>query len=199
MSDTPERPKSQYKSCLDCKAAILQKDPDKCPYCGSVNLASEEEQLSHLTSETELEKAVSYETAASLIENTVASYSEKLKQILNQPVYRFAETTLRQVPAASGVYVIYDNSSNQMIYAGRSMNLRVRLLQQHKGDNIRGSFFRKKLSQKHNLDSEAKISDYIKNNCSFKLLEVKLFEDMVRLEHFITAIMAPILNTELKQ
>ena len=199
MSDVPERPKSQYKSCLDCKAAILQKDPKKCPYCGSVNLAFEEEQLSHLTAEAELEKAGGYEAAASLIESTVASYSEKLKQILNQPVCRFAEASSKQVPAVSGVYVIYDDSSNQMIYAGRSKNLRARLLQQHKTGYIRGSFFRKKLGQKYNLDSVTKISNYIKDNCSFKLLEVKSFEEMVRLEHFIIAVMAPILNTELKQ
>lgn len=199
MSDKPKRPKSQYKSCRDCKADILQKDPDGCPYCGSRNLAFEEEPLSHLTAETELEKASSYEAAASLIESTLASYSEKLKQILNQPVCRFAEATSKQVPAASGVYVIYEDSPNQMLYAGRSKNLRARLLQQHKTGYIRGSFFRKKLGQKYNLDSITKISNYIKDNCSFKLLEVKSFEEMVRLEHFITAIMAPILNTELKQ
>src|SRR4030042_825827 len=199
MSDTSGKPKSQYKSCLDCKADILQKNPDKCPYCGSVNLAYEEEPLSHLTAEAELEKAASYEEAASFIESTVASYSEKLKQVLNQPVYRFAEATSKQVPEASGVYVIYDSSSNQMIYAGRSKNLRIRLLQQHTSGNIRDSQFRKAIGQKNNLDSEAKISAYIKDNCSFKLLEVESFEEMVRLEHFITATMAPHLNTELKQ
>ena len=198
MSDTPERLKSQYMSCRDCKADILQKNPEKCPYCGSVNLTSEEEQLSHLTAETELETAVSYEAAASLIESTIASYSEKLKQSLNQPVYRFAEATSKQAPVASGVYMIYEDSSNQMLYAGRSKNLRARLLQQHKTGYIRGSFFRKKLGQKHNLDSEAKISEYIKNNCSFKLLEVESFREMVGLEHFIAAILSPILNTELK-
>jgi DNA-directed RNA polymerase subunit RPC12/RpoP/predicted GIY-YIG superfamily endonuclease len=198
MSDTPERPKSQYKSCLDCKADILQKNPAKCPYCGSVNLVDEEEQLANSV-ETVLENAGNYEKVASLIQSNIAIYFEKLKKILDQPVYNFSEATPEQVPAASGVYVIYDNSSNQMIYAGRSKNLRVRLLQQHKSGNIRGSQFRKALGQKHNLDGEAKISDYIKANCSFKLLEVGSFEEIVRLEHFITAIMAPILNTELKQ
>jgi len=198
LSDTPEKPKSQYKSCLDCKADILQKNPDKCPYCGSVNLADEEEQLANSV-ETELENAGNYEKVAGLIQSTLAIYFEKLKQILNQPVYNFSEATPEQVPAVSGVYVIYDNSSNQMIYAGRSKNLRVRLLQQHKSGNIKGSQFRKALGQKRNLDGESKISDYIKDNCSFKLLEVESFDEAVRLEHFITAIMAPLLNTALKQ
>src|SRR4030042_547304 len=199
MSDTSGKPKSQYKSCLDCKADILQKNPDKCPYCGSVNLTFEEEPLSHLTVEAEFEKAASYEEAASLIESSVVSYSEKLKQILNQPLHRLAEASLNQVSEESGVSVIYDSNSKQMIYAGRSRNLRIRLLNQHKSGNIRGSQFRKALGQKHNLDNEAKISDYIKDNCSFKLLEVESFEERVRLEHFITAILAPALNTELRQ
>jgi DNA-directed RNA polymerase subunit RPC12/RpoP len=198
MSNTPEKPKSQYKSCLDCKADILQKNPDKCPYCGSKNLADEEEQLANSV-ETVLENAGNYKKVASLIQSNIALSFEKLKQILDQPVYNFSEATPEQVPAVSGIYVIYDNSSNQMIYAGRSKNLRICLLQQHKSGNVKDSQFRKALGQKHSLAGEAEISDYIKDNCSFKLLEVESFEEMVRLEHFITAIMAPILNTELKQ
>lgn len=80
MSNTTERPKSQYTRCLDCKADILQKNPDRCPYCGSLNLSSEEEQFSLLSAEAELEKALSYEAAASSIESIVASHSEKLNR-----------------------------------------------------------------------------------------------------------------------
>ena len=133
------------------------------------------------------------------LENTVAVYSEKLKQILNQPVYRFATVTSMSVPTEPGVYIIHDDSAKQIIYAGRSSNLRTFLLQQHKQGDIRGSQFRKALGQKYNFGSEAEISDYIRDNCSFQFLPVENFEEMVRLEHFATAIMAPILNTELKQ
>jgi hypothetical protein len=73
------------------------------------------------------------------------------------------------------------------------------LLQQHRQGNIRGSQFRKALGQKHNLNSETEISNYIRENCSFQFLPVENFEEMVRLEHFITAILAPTLNIELKQ
>jgi len=86
-----------------------------------------------------------------------------------------------------------------LIYAGRSRNLRIHLLQQHKQGNIRGSQFRKALGQRYRLSREADISDYIRDNCSFQFLPVESFEEMVRLEHFATAIMAPILNTDLKQ
>ena len=72
-------------------------------------------------------------------------------------------------------------------------------MQQHKRGNIDGSQFRKKLGQKHNLNSEIKISDYIADNCALQFLAVESFEERVRLEHFITAILAPKLNIELKQ
>ena len=133
------------------------------------------------------------------LESVVALFFDKLKSVLNQPTYRFATVSSTRIPAESGVYVIYDESSKKVIYAGRSKNLRIRLLQQHKQGNIGGSQFRKALGQKYNLGSEAEISAYIRDNCSFQFLPVESFEEMVRLEHFITAIMAPILNTELKQ
>ena len=73
------------------------------------------------------------------------------------------------------------------------------LLQQHKRGNIEGSQFRKALGQKLGLESELKISEYISSNCSFQFLVVDSFEETIRLEHFITAILAPTLNIELKQ
>jgi hypothetical protein len=73
------------------------------------------------------------------------------------------------------------------------------LLKQHRQGNVRGSQFRKALGQKYSLTSEAEISAYIRDNCSFQFLTVDKFEEIVRLEHFVTAILALVLNTELKQ
>ena len=138
-------------------------------------------------------------TNQSMLGNTVALYSEKLEQCLNQPVYRFATVTQEGIPAESGVYIIHDDSVKQIIYAGRSRNLRILLLEHHKEGNINGSQFRKALGRKYKLGSETEISDYIRDNCSFQFLPVDTFEETVRLEHFLTAILAPILNTELNQ
>jgi hypothetical protein len=96
------------------------------------------------------------------LEHVVALFFDKLKLVLNQPTYRFATVYSTRIPAESGVFVIHDESSKKLIYAGRSKNLRVRLLQQHKQGNIRGSQFRKALGQKYNLGSAAEISAYIK-------------------------------------
>ena len=60
-----ERPDSLIKRCLDCREEILQKNPQKCPYCGSANLISKKDDLPHIIAEIEkLKKAGRYEEAA---------------------------------------------------------------------------------------------------------------------------------------
>jgi len=51
--------------CADCGEEILQKNPWKCPYCGSANLISKKDVVSNSVAEIEkLEKAGRYEAAA---------------------------------------------------------------------------------------------------------------------------------------
>ncbi|MCW4031247.1 MAG: hypothetical protein NWE80_02680 [Candidatus Bathyarchaeota archaeon] len=51
--------------CNDCREEILQKNPQKCPYCGSVNLISKIDDISEILAEIEkLKKAGKYEEAA---------------------------------------------------------------------------------------------------------------------------------------
>ena len=51
--------------CADCKEEILQKDPQKCPYCGSTNLISKEDEVPTILAEIEkLKKTGKYEEAA---------------------------------------------------------------------------------------------------------------------------------------
>ena len=51
--------------CADCREDILQKNPEKCPYCGSKNLLSEKDILPAALSEIEkFKKAGKYEEAA---------------------------------------------------------------------------------------------------------------------------------------
>jgi DNA-directed RNA polymerase subunit RPC12/RpoP len=51
--------------CADCGEEILQKNPQKCPYCGSTNLLSMKDVVPTVTAEIEkLKKAGKYEEAA---------------------------------------------------------------------------------------------------------------------------------------
>lgn len=51
--------------CSDCREEILQKNPQKCPYCGSTNLLSMKDVVPTVIAEIEeLKKARKYEEAA---------------------------------------------------------------------------------------------------------------------------------------
>jgi transposase-like protein len=71
MSEDPkkkevsERPGSLGMRCIDCREEILQKDPWKCPYCGSTNLVSKKDVVPNIVTEIEkLKTAGRYEEAA---------------------------------------------------------------------------------------------------------------------------------------
>jgi len=138
-----------------------------------------------------------------MYEDEVSHYLEMMKKTLSQPTFDFSKATSERVPRESGVYVIYDMSARalqqQIIYAGRTKNLRRRLLGDHKRGNIEGSQFRKALGQTLETSDEKEISRYIGKNCTFRFMVVESFEEAVRLEHFTTAILAPILNVKHKQ
>jgi hypothetical protein len=118
--------------------------------------------------------------------------------LLSQQPYSFDNQTV-QVPTEPGVYIIHNKTLNNVIYVGRTKNLRMRLMSQHRRGNVRGSQFRKALQSYALLESEQEISSYIKDKCGFRFTLEPNFEKRVRLEHFTTAILGPILNTKLKQ
>lgn len=71
MSKDPKKNKVREKpsllgtKCLDCREEILQRDPQKCPYCGSTNLISKKDDVSNVIAEIEqLTKDGRYEDAA---------------------------------------------------------------------------------------------------------------------------------------
>jgi excinuclease UvrABC nuclease subunit len=134
-----------------------------------------------------------------MYEAVVAEYLERLKIVLDQPPRNFVDDSSDDVPKKPGVYTISDETSHQIIYAGRTKNLRRRLLGDHRRGNIRGSQFRKALAQSLGTESEKEIRKYIETNCSFRFLVVENFEETVRLEHFLIAVTAPVLNVQLKQ
>ena len=126
-----------------------------------------------------------------MYDSVITRYLTMMKKLLAEPSYNFVEVSARTVPEEPGVYIIYDKKVKAIIYAGRTKNLRRRLLSNHKRGNIRDSQFRRALRQNFGLDSENEITSYILENCSFYFMAVENFEEMVRLEHFIIAVLAP--------
>ena len=134
-----------------------------------------------------------------MYESVVSQYTKKMKELLERPKLSFSEASSTDVLQKPGVYVIYDKRLEKIIYVGRTRNLRRRLLGNHKRGNIRGSQFRKALGNNFGLKSEAEITEYILKNCNFRFMVMESFEETIRLEHFSTAVLAPLLNVRLKQ
>ena len=133
-----------------------------------------------------------------MYEEIVTEYFEIMQDFLAQPNHSFKEERA-SIPAVSGVYIITDNSKSKIIYAGRTKNLRRRLMGDHKRGTVEGSQFRKALGKKLSAKSEEEISNYIRKNCTFQFLVIPSFQETVRIEHFTTSILAPTLNVQLKQ
>ena len=133
-----------------------------------------------------------------MYETTISKYLEMMRKLQVEPIHSF-DTASRNIPDEPGVYVICNNKEKRVIYVGRTKNLKRRILRNHRSGNIEGSQFRKALGKSTGVSSEAEITKFIMDNCSFQFLVLQIFEEAVRLEHFITAILAPTLNVQLRQ
>jgi excinuclease UvrABC nuclease subunit len=132
-------------------------------------------------------------------EEVISNYLQKMNQLLGMQKFNFSKASSKDLPKESGVYVIYDNRIKSVVYIGRTRNLRRRLLGDHRAGDVKGSQLRKAIGRRFSLKSEAEITDYILENCSIQFMVIKEFEETIRLEHFATAILAPVLNVRLKQ
>ena len=122
----------------------------------------------------------------------------KVKELLASQSFSFRDVIRDSVPDNAGVYVIF-NENEEIIYVGRTGNLRRRLLGDHRSGNVKGSQFRRALMQNYGFKNESEISNYICEKCAFKFREIADSVERIRLEHFATAVLAPTLNMKLKQ
>jgi len=139
-----------------------------------------------------------YKVFKGMYENVISHYLTMMNKLLDRPRYRFSEDS-ENVPPEPGVYVIHDEKEKALLYSGRTKNLRRRLLGDHRRGNAKGSQFRRALGQKLTLESEMQITRYIAENCCFQFIIIKELEEMIRLEHFTTAVLGSLLNTRLKR
>lgn len=97
--------------------------------------------------------------SVNLYDSAISRNRKMLKKLLTEPRYLFAEISFKHTPKQSGVHVIHDEKRDEIIYAGRTKNLKRRLLGDHRRGNIRGSQFRKALGRNFDLKSEDEILD----------------------------------------
>ncbi len=120
----------------------------------------------------------------------IRAYSKQLKRLLESKIYPFNLPNRANIPAESGIYAIYEHNSD-LLYIGISSNLRRRLF----GDHVRGdrqaSAFRRNLSNDYEIETEAKITNYLLKNCVFKYMTLSKPK---YLEHFTISVLKPKLN-----
>ena len=117
-----------------------------------------------------------------MYENVISEYMEMLNKLLAKTDHSFDEVSSSDLPRSLGVYVICDKRTKAIIYAGRSNNLRRRLLGDHRRGNIDGSQFRKAFGRSIRTTDEKEISENIRQNCTYGYLPIENFEDAVIFE-----------------
>lgn len=120
----------------------------------------------------------------------IDEYKERLKELLNARRYDYKTVAKREIPNKSGIYVILDKEE-ALLYIGQSKRIRGRLIDDHLQNDKKGSAFRRNLSEFYHFEAEKEISQYIKNNCSFKYLEL---DKPKFVEHFANSVLKPKLN-----
>jgi len=125
----------------------------------------------------------------------VQKYLDITIDLLKKKRLNFKNVKLNEVPKKPGVYAIFDK--NDIIYVGRTKNLQRRLIKEHRRGKVEQSQFRRALMNNYGFSDEEQLNRYI-DKCSFSFVEMDKLIEMVRLEHFVTAILKPKLNVELK-
>lgn len=95
------------------------------------------------------------------------------KLLAATPLY-FSKLTPSDIPECiSGVYVIFDDSTNETLYVGRTMNLRRRLYTNHLQGSAATARLKKYLVEDETQEGIADMADakqYLKDNCYVKYI-----------------------------
>jgi transposase-like protein len=96
--------------CGNCQEEILQKNPEKCPYCGSTNLVSTEDVIPEVITEIEeLKRAGKYEDAALKYEEI--EMWDKAEEIRKSNVGKVSAVTM-ECPHCGASQVFSSKSNN---------------------------------------------------------------------------------------
>ena len=124
----------------------------------------------------------------------IDTYIRQLETLLKSKHYSFKTTDKKTIPKGNGIYGIFRRRSG-LIYIGISKNIRRRIFGDHLTGDVKGSAFRKNLSQDRKRKSKRTtpraITDYIAKNCTFRFMKLN---NPKYLEHFAISVLKPKLN-----
>lgn len=81
---------------------------------------------------------------------------------------------LKNLPTTGGVYLVFDKSGS-VIYVGKAVNLRRRILEDHRGgdEKMSTSTLRRSVSKKYDIVPGRPTRDWIRENCQFSYIEIE--------------------------
>lgn len=102
--------------------------------------------------------------------------NEIWNKIFTSKVYAFSSIVPSDLPEQAGVYVIWLKDTEEVLYVGRTKNIRQRLYTNHLMGNKSSARLKKYLVEDNNLPDivdYAHAKQYIKDNCRFQFIMVK--------------------------
>ena len=121
-------------------------------------------------------------------------YLDDLLVLLSSPRHRFSSLAEKDVPKASGLYVIYQENPMETLYAGKSQkSLRFRIMRNHlayQGNDNLVRYLMKEIGGASRLE----VRTHILKLCSVHWIKVDDPERLFCLEHLAIAVTRPRFN-----
>ena len=115
-----------------------------------------------------------------------------LIEIISAKEHSFSE---RKIPKSPGIYLILKKDTNDVVYIGETENLRKRIVDNLISGDKQAHTLRKKLAKTYNLKTEKEITDFLKENFTFKFIETNIEpKERKSVEHFLIAVINPLFN-----
>ena len=103
-----------------------------------------------------------------LLNNIFTDVENLLTDLLNAK-----QAELTEIPDSAGVYLVY-NKEGQVMYVGKAVNIRRRILEDHRGGdvNMSTSTLRRSISRVYGIQAGRPVRDWIRDNCSFSYIVI---------------------------
>ena len=95
-------------------------------------------------------------------------------KLFSSKIYSYSNIVRSELPEEAGVYVIWLKDTEEVLYVGRTRNIKQRLYTNHLMGNKSSARLKKYLVEDNinhpEIDDYAKAKEYIKQNCNFQFI-----------------------------
>ena len=102
------------------------------------------------------------------------SAREIYDKVFQSKIYSFSSIVRSELPEEAGVYVIWVKKTEEVLYVGRTRNIKQRLYTNHLMGNKSSARLKKYLVDDNvnhpEIDDYSKAKEYIRQNCNFQFI-----------------------------